>query len=106
MGRTIQVLLLVLILSMFCYFSGLSYFIVCKGPEQEGSLGLLSSLPLPETSQFAGTCAGTGIDIISMIGDSFEYVFLGWAVVGAIWILVILRDVTDSLRHWVANGES
>ncbi len=100
MGKTVQLLLLVLIISMVCYFSGMSYLVVCKGPEQEGSLGLLSSIPLPDTSQYQGSCQSSGIDLISMIGDSFEYVFIGWALVGAIWILVILRDVTDSLRHW------
>ena len=100
MGKTIQILLLVLIISTVCYFSGMSYFLVCKGPDQEGSLGVLSSIPLPDTSQYQGSCQGSGIDITSMIGDSFEYVFIGWALVGALWILVILRDVTDSLRKW------
>lgn len=98
MGKTIQVLLLILVFSMLCYFSGMSYLIVCKSPQQTD--GLLASVPFPDTAQFAGACEGSGTDVISKIGDSFEYVFLSWMIVGALWIVIILRDVTQSLKHW------
>lgn len=100
MRKTIQVLLFVFLLSMVCYFSGLSYFVVCNSPDQESKFGLMSKIPLPETSQFQDTCQSSGIDINSVVGDSFELVFLGWAILGGLWMLMMLRDISDSLKHW------
>ncbi len=102
MRKTVQVLLLVFLLSMVCYFSGLSYFVVCNSPDQEGKYGLMSKIPLPDTAQFQDTCQNSGIDLNSVVGDSFELIFLGWAVLGGLWILMILRDISDSVRHWQA----
>ncbi|GMQ78278.1 MAG: hypothetical protein BMS9Abin02_0779 [Anaerolineae bacterium] len=100
MRKTVKVLLLIFLLSMVCYFSGLSYFVVCNSPDQNGKLGLISKIPLPETSQYQETCNSSGFDLNSAIGDSFEIVFLGWAVVGGIWMIMILRDISESLRLW------
>ena len=100
MKKTFQVLILIFLLSTVCYLSGLSYFVVCNSPEQEGKYGLMSKIPLPETAQFQETCQGSGVNINSFVGDSFELVFLGWAVIGGLWMLMITRDISQSVRHW------